>query len=387
MTSYVVIKKHLEKVRRNRIKQKIYRFPSTSAFSIEDTEFKKLFRLCKTCTKNLYQKIAPELNPKVKIRTVIPGEIKILCALRHFATGSLQKQTAQDLNFNLSQPSVSRCVVTVSKAICKYFMDTITFPDVSCLKNAFSDIGGFPGVIGIVGCTHIEITAPPENSNSPPNAYLNQNKRTSLNVLFICDAKMKIIYVNGKFPGASMDWFVWRHSKLYHILEEKLSKDKDSWLIDSKNCNIYVLSVKKGERKRKAHTLEEKTYNLSHERTWKTWEKCIYLLKSKFQCLRHKLHYSPETAECIIYACVILHNLCLQEDADIEDTILSENYSDWIKDKFVPVDSLTNTDAELKRNHQMKSELRSFPGLSSTIFIIDEKFQKEKQTSTSYLYH
>ncbi|XP_042147577.1 uncharacterized protein LOC121836682 [Ixodes scapularis] len=57
--------------------------------------------------------------------------------------------------------------------------------------------------------------------------------------------------------------------------------------------------------------MANKYKDLFHKRS--VLERCIGLLKSRFQCLqRHRtLYYHPTTATVIISACAVLHNICL----------------------------------------------------------------------------
>ncbi|KAM7309865.1 putative nuclease HARBI1 [Ixodes scapularis] len=54
-------------------------------------------------------------------------------------------------------------------------------------------------------------------------------------------------------------------------------------------------------------------FNKAHSSIRFVVERCIGLLKSRFQCLqRHRtLYYHPTTATVIISACAVLHNICL----------------------------------------------------------------------------
>lgn len=58
-------------------------------------------------------------------------------------------------------------------------------------------------------------------------------------------------------------------------------------------------------------------------------ERCIGLLKMRFRCLlKHRvLHYTPEKAGQIINACVVLHNICVENnmpepDPEVGDDLL-----------------------------------------------------------------
>ncbi|XP_067132602.1 putative nuclease HARBI1 [Centruroides vittatus] len=104
-------------------------------------------------TKNIYIYICNELA---------------LCALRFFASGSYQMPVAQDNMLEISQPSVSSCITTVSKAINVVLLHRwIKFPssetEMTLVKQKFMSLGGVPGVIGAIDGTRIPIIAPSLN--------------------------------------------------------------------------------------------------------------------------------------------------------------------------------------------------------------------------------
>lgn len=65
----------------------------------------------------------------------------------------------------------------------------------------------------------------------------------------------------------------------------------------------------------------ESQYNVFHKRTRCLIERCNGLLKMRFRCLlKHRvLHYTPQTATKIINACVILHNICIQNNVPVPE--------------------------------------------------------------------
>lgn len=71
----------------------------------------------------------------------------------------------------------------------------------------------------------------------------------------------------------------------------------------------------------------EERFNTMHAGIRNSIERCNGVLKNRFRCLlKHRvLHYTPQIASYIINACVVLHNMCIdnriellegEEDAD-----------------------------------------------------------------------
>ena len=91
----------------------------------------------------------------------VPPLLQFLGTLRFNATGSFQSVIG-DL-FQVSQPAMSRIIKRVSTAIASQHRDFIKFPNrdsLSSEKQKFMEIGGIPGVIGAIDCTHIKIVSP-----------------------------------------------------------------------------------------------------------------------------------------------------------------------------------------------------------------------------------
>lgn len=62
----------------------------------------------------------------------------------------------------------------------------------------------------------------------------------------------------------------------------------------------------------------EYNYTRRHIQTRNSIERCIGLLKSRFQCLSNKLRYSPQKVGNIINVCGILHNICIEGRLNFE---------------------------------------------------------------------
>lgn len=73
---------------------------------------------------------------------------------------------------------------------------------------------------------------------------------------------------------------------------------------------------------------DEERFNDRQKSVRCTIERCNGVLKNRFRCLiKHRvLHYMPERASAIINSCVVLHNMCINEnlpEPDVDE--LGEN--------------------------------------------------------------
>ncbi|XP_042877918.1 putative nuclease HARBI1 [Penaeus japonicus] len=125
-------------------------------------EFVARFRLSKESAMMVLEKIKPRMGRIRNQRgSPIPHHLQFLVALRYLATGNFQLSMGDC--HEMSQPTVSRCVRSVSVKIADLAVEYITFPqpaEEEVVMQQFSLIAGMPGVIGCVDGTHIPIKSP-----------------------------------------------------------------------------------------------------------------------------------------------------------------------------------------------------------------------------------
>ncbi|XP_054708369.1 putative nuclease HARBI1 [Uloborus diversus] len=204
--------------------QRIFLRSSEDPFEFSDAKFVSNFRLSKDLVRMLCQELKHDLQPHGSQKTCISTEKKVLCALRFFATGSYQSSVANEYSLQIHRTSVSRSISRVCRAIERRLLrEWISFPtDTRSLqkrKTEFYQFAQLPGVIGAIDCIHVEIVKPPIEDDLYPEH------------IFVCDAKLRILNVNAKFPGASHDSFIWRNCSLKRKLRDVVETDTNAWLI------------------------------------------------------------------------------------------------------------------------------------------------------------
>lgn len=184
---------------------------------LNDTQFHEKFRFSKETVVDIYHMISTDLDITSKRGIPLPPMLQLLICLRFFACGSFQSVTG-DL-FNVSQPSVSRVVKRVARAIASLRNRYIKFPgrqELPQVMYKFSQIGGIPGVIGSIDCTHVKITCP-----GGPNAELYRNRKGyfSINVQAVCSQDLKFTNIVARWPGSVHDSRIFQNSRLCARLE------------------------------------------------------------------------------------------------------------------------------------------------------------------------
>lgn len=151
----------------------------------DDDDFFNKFRFHKHNVLDIMQILGNALALKQQKRVSVTPLQQLLITLRFYTTGTFQLVDG-DL-FGVSQSTISRVVKRVSEVIASHYNEVIRFPQGNALlhvQRGFMDIGGIPGIVGAIDCTHIPIQSP-----GGMNAELYRNRKGfySINVQAICD--------------------------------------------------------------------------------------------------------------------------------------------------------------------------------------------------------
>ncbi|XP_031351062.1 putative nuclease HARBI1 isoform X3 [Photinus pyralis] len=273
---------------------------ASDPFSLTEETFKGIYRLSRQLTQDLMLNLSPFLRDNERVLG-IPKHLRILTTLHFLAQGSYQKAVGQDFFCPMSQKSVSRCVEEVVSALLEHFSHLVHFPSTIAEKTEEKQLfmtmpHGFPGIIGAIDCTHISIISPPvEDPQYPAIAFLNRKGYYSINVQIICNAHLKILAINARYPGSVHDSGIWTTSDIKQVLRNAYQNgDTSSWLIEP-----WLMTPISGQNLTEA----ERRYNSAHKTVRNVIERLNGVLKTRFRC------YNPPKCAKVIYACAILHNV------------------------------------------------------------------------------
>ncbi|KAK3929853.1 Putative nuclease, partial [Frankliniella fusca] len=85
---------------------------------------------------------------------------------------------------------------------------------------------GLPGVLGMIDGTLAPI-CPPQKSNQQ---FYCRKGFTAINVLIVCDADLRILTIDARFPGACHDSYVYHESGIGPVMEQAFAED-NCWLL------------------------------------------------------------------------------------------------------------------------------------------------------------
>ena len=177
----------------------------------DEEQLRSRFRLTKDGFREIINIIEENIPAHNERGNPIPAGIKLLLALRYYATGTFQ-QACGDL-CDTSQSSASRIIKQVSEAIARLKNQYIKFPTADMLpqiKLEFWRICASPNVVGTIDCTHIKIPCPGDE-----NAELFRNRKGffSVNVQAVSGPNLELQNVVARWPGSVHDARIFNNSR------------------------------------------------------------------------------------------------------------------------------------------------------------------------------
>ncbi|XP_018366906.1 PREDICTED: putative nuclease HARBI1, partial [Trachymyrmex cornetzi] len=276
---------------------------------------------------------------------MITPEKQLLITLWRMATPDSYRSI--HTRFGIGKATCIRTVRRVTVALCRIASRFIQWPTgrrLEEIKQSFSDVNGFPGIIGAIDGTFINIPAPKEN----PEAYVNRKGHHSIQAQVVCDHKRLFTHVYVGNVGSVHDARVFRLSALQDYVSNPTKFPDDSHLIgDAAYPLLKQLMVPYTDN---GHlTQRQKNYNFCLSSSRMYVERTIGLLKERWRSLLH--HLAMGLIEYIPYhvlACCVLHNVCLIQNDDFE--ILTLNDIDDIAVGLQEIQRCNREEAEAKRN-------------------------------------
>ena len=184
-----------------------------------DAELVKRYRLDRAGIEYVTDLVRRELqDPRPKVHSLTP-ELKVIVTLRYLATGKMQQCSSDE--FGVSQSSVSKTITETLMALSapEIVERFIKFPldaaEIRQNQAQFYQIARFPGVVGVIDCTHVRIIAPKDNEVD----YVNRKNFHSLNIQLVFDANYKILSIVSKWPGSVHDSRILNESGLRQLFE------------------------------------------------------------------------------------------------------------------------------------------------------------------------
>lgn len=314
-------------IARRRMRQRaerVYRV-RTSYLGFTEAECRGKLRLNRAVVADLCHLLAEDLETNSTCPYTLPVAARVTAALQFYASGSFQHAVGS--MGGITQSAVSSAIHAVTSAIVRHAAEYIRFPvspdHQERVKGEFRAKFGFPGVLGAIDCTHVQIRAPSENAL----IYINRKGTHSINIQVICDAMCNITHVFANYPGSTHDSFILANSAIPALFQG--DPPLEGWLLGD---NGYALRtwlmtpfITPGSR-------SELAYNRKHTRTRSVIERTFGLLKMRFRCLDKSggtLQYSPQKVAAFFVACCVLHNIAIRHGCLID--INEDRVQDYVR--------------------------------------------------------
>ena len=141
---------------RSLARQRVFRDRLNPLDMYDEIEFISRYRVTKDVFIQLEEKVLTFLHRSTFRSYAIPAATQLAVSLQFLATGSFQTVVAS--SHGISQPSVSRCIRTVTEALCFYAKEFIVFPSESeqlINQQRFAERHCFPKVHDCIDGTHV----------------------------------------------------------------------------------------------------------------------------------------------------------------------------------------------------------------------------------------
>lgn len=169
---------------------------------------------------------------------------------------------------------------------------------------AFKAIKGFPGVWGLIDCTHVPVRV----VSAQRKTFYNRKNITSINVQAVVGADMRFMDIVNRWPGSAHDSTIFKSSSIYAKLRENPGQ---GYLLGDAGYEIDTF-IMTPYRSGSADSAMRKRFNKSHASTRNPIERTFGCWKSKFRCLQG-MKITLDTALNVMTACAVLWNFLLAE--------------------------------------------------------------------------
>jgi hypothetical protein len=276
--------------------------------SYDDVDLFNRFRMPRQCIMQIIDLIFEDIEPSTLRFHAIPATLQTLCALRYYATGNFQTVSGDVIG--ISQPSVSRIVDRVTRAICRKAPQIIKFPrtedeQVRCIQRFFEKTR-FPGTIGAVDGSLVRIKAP----SIEENIYVCRKGYHALNIQGICDGGKRFTNIVSRFAGSTHDAFIWNGCSVNREFER--GNIQGHLLGDSG----YPLRPWLLTPVLHARNEDEERYNRRHRQARQLIESTLGKWKLRWLVVHDyggAITLSPERCCRIVVATAVLHNICEEQ--------------------------------------------------------------------------
>lgn len=266
------------------------------------SDFVAQFGISKESCIKLIDLFNEELSFDSKRCHAIPPHLRILVTLGFYTTGFFQTTVGDPMQMKKS--TVCKIIHQVSKVIAKRRNEFIKFPtgvqERESERTAFNSERLFPGVIGLIGATHIPIVSP---GGEQAEQFRNEEGYFSINVQIICKSNMQFSHIVARWPGSTSDSMIFEASTVPSVMSDTRNVLLGGSSYPSLPWLMSPIST--------PETPSEEEFNEAHTEMLTKLDESTRLWKQRFGCLRIPLRTKLENTLIIIVATACLHNFAI----------------------------------------------------------------------------
>ncbi|XP_053544810.1 putative nuclease HARBI1 [Bombina bombina] len=300
--------------RRRPPQERVFR-ARTQFLNLPEEVVMQRYRLHPSLIRDLCHILEHDLQPSTGRSHALPVYVKVTAALDFYTSGTFQTPAGDAAG--ISQASMSRCVTQVTEAIVRRAHRFIRFPQSHgqhrSISRDFLRLHGFPGAVGVVGCTHVALKPPSDHESR----YRNRWRYHSMHMQGVCDARGILTHIVAEYPGSVSEEDILGQSSLGHMFQNQDNEEEKAWLIGGR---CYTQKPWLMTPIEDPQSPAEVQYNTSHAAALSVISRAFCSLKSRFRCLSRRggsLQYSPLKVSQIFVACCVLHNMALSRGLEV----------------------------------------------------------------------
>ncbi|KAE8243770.1 hypothetical protein A4X06_0g6112 [Tilletia controversa] len=190
------------------------------------------------------------------------------------------------------------------------------------LRQELSDHHGLASCVGFIDGTHVNFIGAPARHDAAD--FFNRHHRHSYIILAVVDDNLRFRFLHLGFPGSAHDQRVYRASALAKTLGHHFSKDEFILGDSGYTSDAHLVSLFRRFRGKSSLSAAQIGFNQYASPRRVAVEHAFGLLKLRWQSLRAlpiilKAALEEQRAACWIRACVVLHNVLVDEGSEPGD--------------------------------------------------------------------
>lgn len=192
--------------------------------------------------------------------------------------------------------------------------------------KGFERLRGFKGCCGCIDGSYIKIRAPLLQDLNPGD-YNTYKKFYAIQILAVCTANKLFTYVHAGTPGSRGDAWILKQTTLWNHTQQYLPKGDSFnnysphfYLLGDSGFQLLPWLMIPFSRKQERETPVEgglrkrrQMYSADQKSTRACVENSFGILKARWHCLRDGLQCMLQHATPTVWACIVLHNICIAQ--------------------------------------------------------------------------